>query len=95
MLAIGRAFMSAPKLLLMDEPSLGLAPILVTETFKLIARINQQGIPILLVEQNARISLQLGQYGYVLENGIIRLEGNCQELLRNPDIVKVYLGGAI
>ncbi len=95
MVAIGRAFMSAPTLLLMDEPSLGLAPILVTETFKLIARINEEGISILLVEQNARISLQLGRYGYVLENGVIRLEGNCQELLKNPDIAKVYLGGAI
>ena len=81
MLAIGRALMSRPKLLLLDEPSMGLAPLIVQEIFKVIRQLNDQGTTILLVEQNARAALQIAKYGYVLETGSVALEGPAQELL--------------
>lgn len=93
MLTVGMALMAEPRLLLMDEPSLGLAPMLINDTFRMIKRINESGISILLVEQNARKSLQLAQRGYVLENGNITVEGDSKYLLTNPDVKKAYLGG--
>ncbi len=92
MLAIGRALMSRPRLLLMDEPSLGLAPFLVKEVFKTIRRLHDEGTTILLVEQNARAALRIADYGYVLETGKIVLEGTGQELVHNDDVRKAYLG---
>ena len=92
MLAIGRALMSEPKLLLLDEPSLGLAPIIVSKIFKTIREINREGITILLVEQNARAALKLSHRGYVLENGRIVLEGKGEELLNNEQVKRAYLG---
>jgi len=92
MLAIGRGLMADPKLLMLDEPSLGLAPILVQEVFKTIQKIKAQGIPILLVEQNVKHSLDLSDRGYVLENGRIVLEDKGERLLENKDIKKAYLG---
>ncbi len=92
MLAIGRALMHGPKILLLDEPSMGLAPKLVLETMKIVKRLNQQGTTILLVEQNARLALRLAHYGYVLESGIIRLEGEAAKLREDPSIVQAYLG---
>jgi branched-chain amino acid transport system ATP-binding protein len=92
MLAIGRALMSNPKLLLLDEPSLGLAPIIVSRIFRIIHEINKEGITVLLVEQNARAALRLSHRGYVLENGTIQLSGTGEELLGNEDVKKAYLG---
>jgi branched-chain amino acid transport system ATP-binding protein len=92
MLAIGRALMGAPDLLLMDEPSIGLAPIVVREIGKVAIEINQAGTSILLVEQNARLALRLSHRGYVLESGHLVLEGNCADLLRDERIKKAYLG---
>ncbi|HOV63318.1 MAG TPA: ABC transporter ATP-binding protein [Spirochaetia bacterium] len=92
MLAFGRALMARPSLLLMDEPSLGLAPLIVQEIFAIIKEIHQQGITILLIEQNANLALKAAQRGYVLETGIIALEGTGSELLSNPDVQKAYLG---
>jgi branched-chain amino acid transport system ATP-binding protein len=92
MLAIGRALMSQPKVLMMDEPSLGLAPILVETIFQIIAEINQQGIPILLVEQNAHKALEVAHRAYVLETGSIVKSGPGKELLQSEDVVKAYLG---
>jgi branched-chain amino acid transport system ATP-binding protein len=92
MLAIGRALMSRPKLLLLDEPSLGLAPILVETIFETIHRINEQGTTILLVEQNAQLALQFSNRGYVLETGKITLSGLSKELLENEQVRKAYLG---
>ena len=92
MLAIGRALMSRPRLLLLDEPSLGLAPIIVSKIFKIIKEINQQGTTLLLVEQNVFHSLKLSHRGYVLENGSIVLTGTGQELLKNQHIRQSYLG---
>jgi branched-chain amino acid transport system ATP-binding protein len=94
MLAIGRALMSTPRLLLMDEPSLGLAPILVHLIFDIIREINRQGVAILLVEQNAHQALELARRGYVLETGRIALEGTSVELKTNPRIREAYLGGS-
>ena len=92
MLAVGRALMAEPRLLLMDEPSLGLAPMLIAETFKLISRIHKRGVSILLVEQNARKALQLADRGFVLENGVVTLQGNSKDLLDNPEVKRAYLG---
>ncbi len=94
MLAISRALMSRPRLLMMDEPSLGLAPILVEEVFDVIKKINQEGTTILLVEQNALGALKISHYGYVLETGSIVLEGPSKELLKNDMVRKAYLGVA-
>jgi branched-chain amino acid transport system ATP-binding protein len=92
MLAIGRALMSGPKLLLLDEPSLGLAPIIVSKIFKTIKEVNREGVTVLLVEQNARAALKLSDRGYVLENGRVALEGKGEELLKNEAVKKAYLG---
>jgi len=93
MLAIGRAMMSAPRLLLLDEPSLGLAPKLVQEIFAIVRRVNQErGTTVLLVEQNARLALQLAEYGYVLEVGRIVLEDRCERLREKDDVREFYLG---
>lgn len=92
MLAIGRALMSQPQLLLLDEPSMGLSPILVEEIFDIIQDINSQGTSILLVEQNAQMALSVAHRGYVLETGKIVLEGSSNDLLNNPDVAKAYLG---
>ena len=94
MLAISRALMSRPRLLMMDEPSLGLAPILVEEVFEVIQKINNEGTTILLVEQNALGALKVSHYGYVLETGSIVLEGPSNELLENDMVRKAYLGVA-
>lgn len=93
MLAIGRALMSEPQILLLDEPSLGLSPIMVSKIFKTIKEINEEGVTILLVEQNAQAALSLSDRAYVLENGAIRLSGTGKELLNNEEIKKAYLGG--
>ncbi len=93
MLVIGRALMAHPDLLLLDEPSLGLAPLLVREIFKIIKRINEeQNTTILLVEQNTNMALQIAHYGYVMENGKIVLEGSAENLRKNPDVKEFYLG---
>ncbi|AOT70445.1 ABC transporter ATP-binding protein [Geosporobacter ferrireducens] len=94
MLAVGRGLMSKPKLLMMDEPSLGLAPLLVKEIFSIIKEIHLQGVTILLIEQNAKASLEIADYGYVLETGSIVLEGNGRDLLTNEEVKKAYLGEA-
>lgn len=93
MLAVGRALMASPRLLLMDEPSIGLSPILVAEVGKIIRDINRQGISILLVEQNARLALRLAGRAYILENGKIALTGNCEDLVDNDEVKRCYLGG--
>jgi branched-chain amino acid transport system ATP-binding protein len=93
MLAVGRAMMSAHKMMLLDEPSMGLAPLLMMEMFAALKEINKEGTTILLVEQNARMALQFAQRGYVLETGSLVLEGPSQELLENPQVKKAYLGG--
>ncbi|OIQ59098.1 high-affinity branched-chain amino acid transport ATP-binding protein LivF [Moorella thermoacetica] len=93
MLAIGRALMSRPKLMLLDEPSMGLAPLLVQEIFNIIKEINQQGTTILLVEQNANMALSVAHRGYVLETGRITLQGKAAELAANAAVKKAYLGG--
>ncbi len=92
MLAIGRALMSRPKLLMLDEPSLGLAPILVDTIFEVLTEINQQGTPILLVEQNATRALEVAHRGYVLETGNVVKTGTGKELLGSPDVQRAYLG---
>ncbi|HEY2956577.1 MAG TPA: ABC transporter ATP-binding protein [Candidatus Eisenbacteria bacterium] len=93
MLAIGRALMSRPRLLLLDEPSLGLAPLLVREIFKRIQEINGRGVTVLLVEQNAHMALSIARRGYVLETGQVRLEDEARRLLQNEDVKRAYLGG--
>lgn len=93
MLAVGRALMSGRKMMLLDEPSMGLAPLLMQHLFESLREINQEGTTILLVEQNARMALRFAQRGYVLENGNIVLEGSSEELAANPDVKKAYLGG--
>ena len=93
MLAVARALMARPRLLLMDEPSMGLAPILVEEIFNIIQRINQEGVTILLVEQNAHMALSVAHRGYVLETGVIQMEGTAAELRDNPRVREAYLGG--
>jgi branched-chain amino acid transport system ATP-binding protein len=93
MLAVGRAFMSGRRIMLLDEPSMWLAPLLMQSVFNALREINQEGTTILLVEQNARLALQFAQRGYVLENGSLALEGNATDLLSDPEIKKTYLGG--
>jgi branched-chain amino acid transport system ATP-binding protein len=93
MLAVGRAFMSGRKLMLLDEPSMGLAPLLMLDMFKALEGINREGTTILLVEQNARMALQFAQRGYVLESGDLVLEGDSEDLLNNPEVKNAYLGG--
>ena len=93
MLAIGRALMARPRLLLLDEPSLGLAPLLVREIFRTIRDINQRGVTVLLVEQNAHMALSIAGRGYVLETGRVKIEDAAPRLLLNEDVKKAYLGG--
>lgn len=93
MLAISRALMSEPKLLMLDEPSLGLAPKIVGEVFEIIVKLKEEGITILLVEQNAFAALKISDYAYVLENGSIVMEGNAQDMIGNDEVRKKYLGG--
>ena len=92
MLAVGRALMSRPKVLMMDEPSLGLAPLIVKDIFSIIRRVNADGITVLLIEQNANAALRVADYGYVLETGTIALTGTGEELLRNESVREAYLG---
>ena len=92
MLALARALMSRPSMLLLDEPSLGLAPIIVSTIFKMIESIHRKGVTILLVEQNARAALALADRGYVFETGQIVLEGTSRELSDNPEVQRAYLG---
>ena len=92
MLAMGRALMSKPKLILMDEPSMGLSPIFVNEIFDMIVKLHEEGVTILLVEQNANKALRIANRAYVLETGEIRMEGQAKDLLTDPRIKKAYLG---
>ena len=92
MLAVGRGLMTRPSLLMLDEPSLGLAPILVEEIFKIIRQIHQQGLTMLLIEQNALAALKVADYGYVIETGKVVLSGKGEDLLRSEDVRKAYLG---
>ena len=92
MLAVGRALMADPKIILMDEPSMGLSPLLVQEIFSIIKEVNAQGITVLLVEQNAKMALKVANRAYVLETGKIKLSGDAQELLHNDEVRKAYLG---
>jgi len=93
MLAVGRAFMSARKMMLLDEPSMGLAPLLMLGVFDALKQINKEGTTILLVEQNARMALKFAQRGYVLETGNVVLEGDSEELMEHPEVKRAYLGG--
>ncbi|MBR1759039.1 MAG: ABC transporter ATP-binding protein [Lachnospiraceae bacterium] len=93
MLAVGRALMGSPKLLMLDEPSLGLAPLIIKEIFSLIERIHKMGTTILLVEQNAKMALSISDYGYVLETGDITMQGKGSDLLNDPKVRAAYLGG--
>jgi branched-chain amino acid transport system ATP-binding protein len=93
MLAIARGLMMSPELLMLDEPSLGLAPIIVEEIFELIAKIRETGKTILLIEQNASMALSIADRGYVIETGKVKLEGSGKSLLNNPEVKKAYLGG--
>ncbi|HPT50491.1 MAG TPA: ABC transporter ATP-binding protein [Accumulibacter sp.] len=92
MLAMGRALMAKPKLLLLDEPSLGLAPLIIKEIFRTVARLRKTGVAILLVEQNARAALQVADYGYVLETGDLSLAGPSRDLANDPRVIESYLG---
>jgi branched-chain amino acid transport system ATP-binding protein len=93
MLAVGRAFMSGRRMMLLDEPSMGLAPLLMAGVFDALKQINQEGTTILLVEQNARMALKFAQRGYVLENGLVVLAGQSRELMEDPKVKHAYLGG--
>lgn len=92
MLAIGRGLMARPKLLMLDEPSLGLAPLLVQEMFKTIQKLNEHGLSILLVEQNVRASLQIADRAYIMQTGTVQLEGKAQDLLTDERVKQAYLG---
>jgi branched-chain amino acid transport system ATP-binding protein len=92
MLAVGRALVAKPKLLMLDEPSLGLAPLIVREIFRIIAELRRRGVSILLVEQNARAALQVADYAYVLETGEIAMEGPAKQLADDPRVIEAYLG---
>jgi branched-chain amino acid transport system ATP-binding protein len=92
MLAMGRSMMTNPKLLLLDEPSMGLAPFMVQEIMKIIRRLNKEGVTILLVEQNAKVALKLADHGYVIETGEIVIKGDAKTLQQDESIVKAYLG---
>ena len=92
MLAIGRAMMAKPELLLLDEPSMGLAPLIVEEIFRIILQIRSEGSTVLLVEQNAHAALEISDYSYVIENGKIALEGTGAEVAHNPAVMAAYLG---
>lgn len=92
MLAIGRALMSDPRLLMLDEPSLGLAPMVVKEIFAVLARINAAGVTVLVVEQDVKASLELGRWGYVLENGQVVQSGDAKDILKSDRVRKAYLG---
>ena len=93
MLAMGRALMAKPKLLLLDEPSMGLSPLYIQEIFKIIKELNEKGTTILLIEQNAKQALSIADRGYVLATGVVQLSGTGKELLANPEVQKVYFGG--
>jgi len=95
MLALGRALMARPRLLMLDEPSLGLAPLIVREIFRTIIALRAQGVSILLVEQNARAALECADYAYLLETGEVRLHGPAPELIRDPRLASLYLGGDV
>ncbi|WP_341312503.1 ABC transporter ATP-binding protein [Paraburkholderia sp. IMGN_8] len=92
MLAVGRALMARPKLLMLDEPSLGLAPLIVREVFRIVAALRERGVSILLIEQNARAALKVADYAYVLETGALTMEGPADQIARDSRIVDVYLG---
>ncbi len=94
MVSIGRALMSQPKLLMLDEPSMGLAPLVINEIMQTIVRLNREGVSIALVEQNARSALRISRYGYVLENGRVVRKGKSDELLNDPAVIEDYLGGS-
>jgi branched-chain amino acid transport system ATP-binding protein len=93
MLALGRALMSSPRLLMLDEPSLGLAPLIVQDILRMVASLRDDGVSVLLIEQNARAALQISDFGYVLETGEIALQGAAAQLLDDPRIIQLYLGG--
>ena len=93
MLAVGRALMGRPQLLLLDEPSMGLAPVLVDLIFDTIETIRDQGTTVLIVEQNALAALRVADYAYVLESGVLKMQGDAKKMAENDDIVKAYLGG--
>ena len=93
MLAVARALMAKPKLIMMDEPSLGLAPLIVKDIFSIIKEINKQGVTILLIEQNANMALQVADTGYVMETGVITLSGKGSDLISDEGVRKAYLGG--
>ena len=92
MLAISRGLMGKPKVLMLDEPSLGLAPVVVNEVFRTIRRIKEEGITVILVEQNAKKSLSISDYAYVIENGRVSMSGTGSEMLENPEVAAAYLG---
>ena len=92
MLAIGRALMSKPRLLLLDEPSMGLAPLVIKGIFGCLKRLHEEGLTIMLVEQDAQIALSVSDYGYVMRAGKVRLEGEAEELLQSEEIKRIYLG---
>lgn len=93
MLAVARGLMSEPKIILLDEPSMGLAPLIVNQIYKLIEQIRESGITVLLIEQNAKKALSICDFAYVLENGKIKLSGSGEELLASDEVRKAYLGG--
>lgn len=95
MLAIGRALMGRPKLLMLDEPSMGLAPIVIDELFEKIVEINRTGVPILMVEQNARLALRVSDRAYILERGAITSSGPSRQLLQDPRVLEAYLGKSV